>query len=76
MAQNQETDNAWQGNKEMNIQENSTVTDDSTENDDKQSSWRPGDGEGEMKEPTKNPTGAAGQSPAEETETDNPGQNP
>lgn len=76
MAQNQETDNAWQGNKEMNIQENSSVTDDAAENDDKQSSWRAGDGEGEMKKPTENPTGAAGQSPAEETETDNPGQNP
>ena len=73
MAENQGTQKQpsdWQGNKEMNIQENSSVTDGVTENDSiGESSWRPADGEGELKESTKHPTGAAGKSPAEQTET-------
>ncbi len=37
-------ESAWQGNKEMNPQVNSSVTDDQTdENDTQQASWRPTD---------------------------------
>ncbi|CAN5453833.1 hypothetical protein BH10ACI1_BH10ACI1_28390 [soil metagenome] len=66
MAENQGTQTSeWQDNKEMNIKENSSETDSNQENDKTaESSWRPTDNEGELKDATKMPTGAAGDSPA------------
>lgn len=67
----------WSSNKEMNIQENSSVTDSIADINDTggDSSWRPTDEDTEDSA-TENPTGAAGQSPAEEKETGDPGRTP
>lgn len=70
MAENQGTQKQsdWKGNKEMNIQENSSTTDGVSGNENTgTASWRPSEDEGELKNATENPTGAAGQSPAEQT---------
>jgi hypothetical protein len=71
MAQEQGTQ---KNNKEMNIQENSSATDSISGNENTgQSSWRPTDDEGELKT-TEQSTGAAGQSPAQQT--GDPGRTP
>lgn len=67
MAQNEGTQkqSEWTSNKEMNIKENSSETDSVFGNEDTgESSWRPTDDQGEFKEPTSQPTGTAGESPA------------
>lgn len=63
MAQEQGTQT---NNKEMNIKENSSTTDSISGNETTgDTSWRPTDDESEMKNPTENKTGSAGQSPAQ-----------
>lgn len=71
MANNQAAQKSeWQGNKEMNIKENSSATDGEIGNENTgESSWRPADDQ-ESKDSTEFPTGAAGQSPAPKDKTD------
>lgn len=53
-------------NNKTNIKEDCLAADSISENEKNgESSWRASDGEGEMKVPTENSTGIAGQSPAQ-----------
>ena len=73
--QGTQSEGEWSSNKEMNVQGNSSVVED-TDDIGGESSWRPGDDDSVNIQPSENPTGAGGQSPASQTQTGDPGRTP